>query len=440
MAYQRRAWVPETVENYIETLNQQYDQLDAQALLNEIDQLAAENNQIHLEDCFNLNPATNVMNPRAERALANGIGSRPSLGYPGDKYEMGLEAIEKIEVMAAQLACKVFDTQFAEIRVASGAMANLYAFMATCKAGDHIIVPPASIGGHVTHNTAGCAGLYGLNIHEAPVNAARYTVDLEGLKQQALAVKPKLISIGSSLNLLQHDIAAIREIADLVGAKVLFDAAHQCGMIAGKVWDNPIKQGAHIMTMSTYKSLGGPPSGLIVSDDAELMQRIDAIAFPGLTANFDAAKSAALAITLQDWLGFGEDYTKTMQATAMTLATELADRGLPIFSTEEGYTQSHQFAIEAATLGGGQTASKRLRQANLLACGIGLPIDAVEGDMNGLRLGTPELVRFGMTVEDMPKLADFIAKALKADTDLVALAQEVSAYRQQFKTMAFIHA
>lgn len=440
MTYQRRAWVPETVENYIETLNQQYDQLDAQALLNEIDQLAAENNQIHLEDCFNLNPATNAMNPRAERALANGIGSRPSLGYPGDKYEMGLEAIEKIEVMAAQLACKVFDTQFAEIRVASGAMANLYAFMATCKAGDPIIVPPASIGGHVTHNTAGCAGLYGLNIHEAPVNAARYTVDLEGLKQQALAVKPKLISIGSSLNLLQHDVAAIREIADLVGAKVLFDAAHQCGMIAGKIWDNPIKQGAHLMTMSTYKSLGGPPSGLIVSDDAELMQRIDAIAFPGLTANFDAAKSAALAITLQDWLDFGEDYTKTMQATAMALATELADRGLPIFSTEEGYTQSHQFAIEAATLGGGQTASKRLRQANLLACGIGLPIDAVEGDMNGLRLGTPELVRFGMTVEDMPKLADFIAKALKADTDLVVLAQEVSAYRQQFKTMTFIHA
>ena len=107
-----------------------------------IEALAAENRGIHERKCFNLNPATNVMNPRAEALLASGIGSRPSLGYPGDKYEMGLEAIEEIEVICAELCAEVFDAKYAEIRVPSGAIANLFGFMAICQPGDTIIAPP----------------------------------------------------------------------------------------------------------------------------------------------------------------------------------------------------------------------------------------------------------------------------------------------------------
>ena len=120
------------------------------------------------------------MNPRAEAVLAADLGSRPSLGYPGDKYEMGLEAIEQIEVIAADLACRVFGASYAEVRVGSGALANLYAFMATCRPGDTIIAPPADIGGHVTHHAAGAAGLYGLTTLSAPVDADGYTVDVDG--------------------------------------------------------------------------------------------------------------------------------------------------------------------------------------------------------------------------------------------------------------------
>ena len=132
--------------------------------------LVDENRTIHERDCVNLNPATNVMNPKAEALLSAGIGARPSLGYPGDKYEMGLEAIEKIEVMAAELAAQVFGARFAEIRVGSGALANLYVFMATAKPGDTIIAPPSSIGGHVTHHGAGAAGWYGIHTHPAPID------------------------------------------------------------------------------------------------------------------------------------------------------------------------------------------------------------------------------------------------------------------------------
>ena len=150
-----------------------------------VETLIERNREIHEVECINLNPATNVMNPRAEAALSAGLGSRPSLGYAGEKYEMGLEAIEEIEVIAADLACRVFDARFAEIRVGSGALANLYAFMATCQPGDSIIVPPATVGGHITHRGPGAAGLYGLDIHECPIDARRFTIDLDGLAELA---------------------------------------------------------------------------------------------------------------------------------------------------------------------------------------------------------------------------------------------------------------
>ena len=109
-----------------------------------------------------------------------------------------------------------------------------------------------------------------------------------------------------------------------------------------------------------------------------------------------------------------------------------------MFSTAKGTTASHQFALEAAALGGGQAASKKLRQAGFLACGIGLPIAPVAGDMNGLRFGTPELVRWGMTTVDMPELAKLIAEALRSN-DPAAMAGRVAKWRRSFNTLHFIH-
>ncbi len=169
--------------------------------------------------------------------------------------------------------------------------------------------------------------------------------------------------------------------------------------------------------MSTYKSLGGPPSGLVLTNDAELAQRLDAITYPGLTANFDAAKAAALAITLLDRKVYGRAYAAAMVEVAQALAAALAHEGLPVYAAERGATVSHQFAVEALRFGGGQSMAKRLRRANILASGIGLPIAPVEGDMNGLRLGTPEIVRWGFTAADMPTVAGFIARALASDAE-----------------------
>ena len=428
-----RQWLPEQSQRREAAIRAAIADLTTGAITDLIDSLIARNRRIHEVECINLNPATNVMNPRAEAALSAGLGTRPSLGHAGAKYEMGLEAIEEIEVIAADLACRVFGARFAEIRVASGALANLYAFMATCQPGDAIIVPPASIGGHITHRPGGAAGLYGLDIHECPIDPARFTIDVDALAALAERVRPKLITIGTSLNLLPHPVKEIGDIAHNVGAALLFDAAHACGMLAGGIWPNPLDFGADLMTMSTYKSLGGPAGGLLLTNRADLAERVDAIAYPGLTANFDAGRVACLAITLLDWLELGDEYAVAMADTAAALSSALAQSGLPVFATERGFTASHQFAVRAEQWGGGHEAALRLRDANILSCAIGLP----GGDeWSGLRFGTPEIVRWGMKPTDMAELATLIAEALSGDA--AAVAPRTTAFRSRFTTLRFV--
>jgi glycine hydroxymethyltransferase len=203
-------------------------------------------------------------------------------------------------------------------------------------------------------------------------------------------------------------------------------------MIAGGLWPNPLHQGADLMTMSTYKSLGGPAGGLVLTNRSDLAERLDAIAYPGLTANFDVAKTAALAITMFDWLEFGPRYAAAMVANSTTLAGELEARGLPVFSTMHGPTTTYQFALDMSATGGGHAAALRLREANILTCAIGLPHD--EGA--GLRFGTPEITRLGFTPADMPELADLVVAGLGREP--TAAAGRASAMRQRFQTVQYV--
>ncbi|MEM9132313.1 MAG: beta-eliminating lyase-related protein [Actinomycetota bacterium] len=425
----RREWIPAVSQELLDMVGAEVTTAEPEWIADRLDDLVADNARIHDRDCVNLNPASNTMNPRAAAVLASGIGPRTSLGYPGAKYEMGLEAIEQIEMVTAQLAARLFDAPFVEFRVPSGASANLMAFMATTRPGEAIIVPPASIGGHVTHHTPGAAGLYGLRIHEAPIDPDRYSVDVEALARLAATVRPTLITLGASLNLRHHDVAAVRSVADDVGARVLFDAAHLSGLIAGDAWPDPLAAGAHLMTMSTYKSLAGPTAGLVLTDDAGLARRIEEIAFPGLTANFDAAKTAALAYTLNDWLACGTTFAREMVAAADALATALDRADVPVHRAGGVATESHALALDAEDHGGGMAAARRLRRANLLASAIGLPT----GADRGVRIGTSELVRWGATADDMGELASLIARALHGDPTEVAPA--VTDFRRRFTTV-----
>lgn len=429
----QRSWVPEPSERLVHSIAERVAASDATDLASLVGDLADENRRIHDERCVNLNPAANTMNPRAEALLGSGLGSRPSLGHPGAKYEMGLEAIEQIEVVAAELAAEIFRAPFAEVRVGSGALANLYAFMATCRTGDSIIASPATIGGHVTHHAAGAAGWFGLTTHAAPIEPERYSVDVDGVAELARRVRPSLITIGGSLNLTRHPVAALREIADEVNAVLLFDAAHLSGPIAGGAWPNPLDEGAHIVTMSAYKSLAGPPSGLLVTTETSIAERVDAIAFPGLTANFDAANTAALALTLLDWREHGAAYAADMVTAARRLAVALDEAGVPVHRCGDGtFTESHAFAIDAGP-NGGHAAAQRLATAGILTSAIGLP----HGEGDGVRVGTNEAVRWGIAGDTIEELAGLVARAWHAD-DPSGLAHEVSTFRRRFDTIGYL--
>jgi glycine hydroxymethyltransferase len=417
---------PEASRRLIAGIAERTANEEADAIRARIGVLAEASRTTYEEHCINLDPAGNVMSPAAEELLACGLGSRPSLGYPGAKHEAGLEAIEEIEVIAAELAAEAFGARFVEIRPLSGAIANLAVFMAVGKPGDPVITPPPDIGGHASHQMQGAAGLFGFNVHPAPIDASRYCVDLDRLRKQALELRPRLITLGSSLNLWPPPLPEVRAIANEAGALLLYDAAHVAGLIAGGAWLQPLAAGAHIVTMSTYKSLGGPPGGLILTNDAALAQRIDRVVYPGLIANFDAGRIAALAMTLVDTKTDGTRYAAAMVATARALAGELSKSGVPVFAQEHGPTASHQFALVAHRRDGAAATVSRLRRANLLASTIGLP-----GQRQGVRLGTPELVRCGMEPRHMGELAQLIARALECE-QAETIASEVTAFRRRF--------
>ncbi|MEO0680085.1 MAG: beta-eliminating lyase-related protein [Pseudomonadota bacterium] len=437
-ALARRGWVPADSEDLVQRLAADAAGAAPADIAARIEALAVRSRALHEAESFNLNPAANVMNPRAEALLASGLGQRPSLGWPGAKYETGLQAIEEIEVLTAELAAQVFRARHAEIRAPSGAVANLMAFMALATPGDAILAPPAAIGGHVTHHAPGAAGLYGLVVHDAPVNAADYSVDPDGLRAAARRIRPRIITLGGSLNLWPHPVAEARAIADEVGAALMFDAAHLSGPIAGGAWPDPLAEGAHVMTMSAYKSLGGPPSGLIVTNEAEIAQRLDAIAFPGLTANYDAAKAAALGVTLTDWLAQGPAYAAEMRRVARAFAAALHAQGVAVHGDPaRGFTGSHAFALEAGPHGGGEALARRLEAAGLLASAIGLP-DGQGGTREGLRLGVNEAVRWGLDVQGAEALAALLARA--ATEDPATVRPDVQALRRRCRTLRFVDA
>ena len=159
-----------------------------------------------------------------------------------------------------------------------------------------------------------------------------------------------------------------------------------------------------------------------------------------MTANFDAGRTAALAVTLVDWLEYGSAYAAEMVASARALADSLAGQGVPVHGVADALTHSHQFAVRAAAYGGGTAMARRLEPAGLLASGIGLPVEPVPGDLNGLRLGTPEVVRLGLTAADMPRLAGLFARALSDPTAAPAVRAEITAWRRGLGPLAFVTA
>lgn len=410
------------------------DELDA-----ELHRLVSAHEQSMDSESIVLYAGTNMMNPRARQLLSSSLASRPNLGHPGDTYNRGMDNASAIDVMCTELLKKLFNAAFVEHRVASGSIANLYAFMATCSPGDQIIALSDAAAGHITHHKAGAAGLYGLTTHDAAFDAERMDVDVVALRKQAHEIKPALIVVAGSMCLHPYSVREIRAVADEVGAYVLYDAAHMGGLIAGGAFQQPLAEGAHLMTGSTYKSFGGPASGMVLTNDAMLAERLDAIAYPGLTANFDLGRTSAMCMATMDQLEFGAAYAATCIENAKALAQSLHEQEVDVFCTpSRGFTSSQHVALRAYNYGGGNAAAKMLEPANILLSSIGLPGPDIPGEANGIRIGTQEVTRWGMDSKDMSTIARFVARVLVQGESTDTVRRDVMAFRANFQTLRFV--
>jgi glycine hydroxymethyltransferase len=386
-------------------------------------------------ESINLYAGTNIQSPATRRAMQTTLNSRPSLGDPGDKYEMGLACSDRIELLAGSVLRQLFRARFVEHRVLSGSMANLYAFMASTSPGDTIFAMPAAVAGHATHHREGAAGLYHLNVRSIPCLRGTHRIDWDGFEKEVERHRPRLVVLGTSLPLIPHDIRRVKSLAESVGSRLMYDAAHVAGIIAGGQFPNPLDEGADLMTMSTYKSFGGPAGGAVLSNDEALAERLKAIAYPGLTANFDMARVAGLAVAGLELLEFGPTYARQCIANALRLAAELAERNLPIWHPDDtdAPTHTHVLAMDARAWGGGTAAARRCEPSNVFFSGIPLPLAWDGTDYAGLRLATQEITRLGMAEDEMPMIADFVWKALTHPERSESTRQEVRTFRQRFE-------
>ncbi|REE99185.1 serine hydroxymethyltransferase [Thermomonospora umbrina] len=373
---------------------------------------------------------TNAMSGAARRAAEAPVGGRPSMGWPGEKYQAGLDRLDLLEVLTPALVARLVGARFAEVRSHSATMANLAVYTALTEPGDTIAVLPERAGGHTSHHAAGAPGVRGLRVVELPYDVDAYDVDLDALPGFLRSERPRLVVIGASLLLFPHRIAAIKEVVSEAGASLLYDASHMAGLVAAGRFQRPLTEGADLLTFSTYKSFGGPPGGVIATDDAALAERTSDAVFPGLTANYDAGRLAPLAVTAAEILDDGGAYADRCVAAARSFASALAEEGFTVAGADRGFTDSHHVAVDVAALGGGRAAMARLAEAGVYLSAIGLPWQRDGEPDRGLRIGTQEVVRRGLGDADLRRVAALMADLLLRDTDPGPVREAVARIRR----------
>jgi len=380
-------------------------------------------------DALLLYAGSNVAAPGVAGAHHPGLSNQPSMGYAGDKYQAGLEPLDVLEVTVSRLVADVMGAAYAEIRPTSATLANLAVYTAVAAPGDTIAVLPGWAGGHLSHHAVGAPGIRGLRIVELPYDVALLDVDLDATAALLAAERPRLVVVGASLMLHPHRLAPLADLVHDAGAVLLYDASHVAGLVAEDRFQAPLREGADLVTFSTYKSFAGPAGGAIVSDDAALMARVAAAVYPGLTANYDIARLLPLGAAALEHGRAAGAYADACIALAAALADALAAEGLAVVDSTRGRTSSHHIAVDARAFGGGPAAARTLAAANVLLSEIGLP--GPDRDPAGaIRIGTQSIASQGFVPGEMAAVAAVIAAALRGDRSVEALREEVAGLRR----------
>src|ERR687894_786940 len=391
----------------------------------------------------------NIPSPAVREAVVSDFGNRYAEGWPGERVYAGCTYIDQVEIICNDLAKKVFRAEFADCRPTSGVVANLAIYSAFSNPGDYMIAASIPSGGHISHGKKehfGTAGLvHGLNIEHYPFSKEEMTIDVDATKKKITEMDrdgkaPKIGMFGGSLFLFPHPVNELADFMHDHNMYVNYDGAHVAGLIAGGEFQDPLKEGADSMTMSSHKTLWGPQGGIIVSTEkhSELIKKA---IFPGNTSSHHLHHVAGKAIALAESLEFGKEYAKQVIKNAKAIAEALASYGFGVLGEKRGYTASHQIAVDVSMFDDGGTVEKDLEKANIILNRQLLPGDIKLGKHymhpSGIRIGVPEVTRLGMKEGEMKEIANFIKRVVVDKQEPAMIAKDVVEFRKQFQQVQY---
>ncbi|GBC71855.1 Serine hydroxymethyltransferase [Candidatus Calditenuaceae archaeon HR02] len=389
----------------------------------------------------------NVPSPAVREALASDFGNRYAEGYPGERLYAGCRWIDEVELIGVDLAKKVFDAPFADLRPISGVVANLAAYTALAEPGDVMVALAVPHGGHISHGKRswnGTAGrVRGLEVVRYEFDYERFNIDVDGTRKRLEkdgGVKPKIFMLGASVFLFPHPVREIAGLASEYGAAVVYDAAHVAGLIAGGVFQKPLAEGADVMTMSTHKTLAGPQHGMVVSNE-KYAEQLKNVMFPPLHSNHHLHAVAGVAIALAEALAFYHQYAREIVRNAKAIAEALHEEGLSPLYEELGYTESHIVLIDVSKFMGGRDAEVKLEEAGIVLNRNLIPKDyELKTDYrnpSGVRIGVQEVTRLGMGPSEMKEIARFISRVVVRGEDPKKIRQEVTEFRKDYNKVHY---
>src|SRR5271157_3908708 len=314
---------------------------------------ALEAHQNWFANSIPLIASENVPSPAVREAILSDFGNRYAEGWAGERVYAGCTYIDQVEIICMELARKLFDAEFADVRAVSGVMANLTVYSAFTDPGDTILALAIPNGGHISSGRKefnGTAGLvHGLEVEYFVFDKDNWNIDVDKTKEkvkklQSEGKKLRFAMFGGSLFLFPHPVKELADFLKSENITVCYDSAHVSGLIAGKQFQAPLKEGADAMTLSTHKTLFGPQGGAVFSWN-KYADKIKAGAFPGTSSNHHLHHVAGKAVAFAEFLEFGEEYAKQVIANAQALAQALNDEGVDVLASHLGFTKSHQVAL-----------------------------------------------------------------------------------------------
>ncbi len=381
-------------------------------------------------DGLELIASENFTSAAVRQAVGSVLTNKYAEGYPGKRWYGGCEVVDKIEQLAIDRLKELFGAAWANVQPHSGSSANIAVYSALLKPGDTVLGMDLSHGGHLTHGSP--VNFSGLNYKVVgyKIREADELLHMEDVRALALEHKPKMIICGASAYSRTLDFAAFRAIADEVGAYLMADIAHIAGLVAAGVHPSPVPH-AHVVTSTTHKTLRGPRSGIIFSNDLEVAALLDRSIFPGTQGgpleHVIAGKAIAFAEAL---LPEFKLYSSQIIKNAQAMVAAFQKRGYKVLS--DG-TDNHLFVLDIRPLGlNGTKASRMLDAAHITISKSTLPFDT-EKIMHGggIRIGTPAITTRGMLETDMETVADLIDRTLRG-ADPEAMKLEVKNFVSRF--------